>query len=173
MINFTVLTALNGYKKKNPQDKSFFFFSNSSSSPDFIWWSSHLLSVGIYISHWSLTNVLHSISATYKSPFMWRCIPVIPPGLVHFLVSYQSPLCLSVLDRYLGVQWLCFIPVWPPASLLLGQENGLQSLPSRTAQQICALSTSFLSHSWLPWCLTLQYSDIISCKNTMKGMRCL
>lgn len=26
MINFTVLTALNGYKKKNPQDKSFFFF---------------------------------------------------------------------------------------------------------------------------------------------------
>lgn len=174
MINFTVLTALNGYKKKNPQDKSFFFFfSNSSSSLDFIWWSSHLPSFGIYISHWSLTNVLHTVSTTTKSPFTWRCIPVILPGLVLLWASYPSLWYLSVLDRSPGVQWLCFIPAWPPASLLLGQENGSRSLPSRTAQQIFTLSTSFLIHSCLPWCLTLQYSNIISWKNTTKGIRCL
>lgn len=160
-------------KRKIPRVSLFFFFSNSSSSLDFIWWSSHLPSFGIYISHWSLTNALHTVSTTTKSPFTWRCIPVIFPGLVLLWASYPSLWCLSVLDRSPGVQWLCFIPVWPPASLLLGQENGLQSLPSRTAPQICTLSTSFLIHSWLPWCLILQYSNIISWKNATKGIWCL
>lgn len=64
---------------------------------------------------------------------------------------------------------------YPPASLLLSQENGLQSLPSRTAQQISILLTSFLTHSWLPWCLPLCNTlvNIISWKNTVKGIRCL